>query len=134
MVGGAECGWIRGYRAVLFFTSIERVIYNVESRWDSRLTDFIGLDGGSRWPRIYMDLIDIRIGFRGLVCVLMLRIGGFGSLVIMIIFLLLVRGILFVLVVLGLVGQVYCGVGEISPSIPFVLGWLSGIGWVLEIG
>ena len=30
--------------------------------------------------------------------------------------------------------SVYCRVGEIFLSTPFVLGWLSGIHWVLGIG
>ena len=41
---------------------------------------------------------------------------------------------LFVLIVVGLAGRVYCGMSEIFLSTPFVLGWLSAIGWVLGIG
>ena len=49
-----------------------------------------------------------------LVCILVLRIDGFGFLVIMMVFRLLVRGILFILVVLGFVGRDYCrGEGNI---------------------
>lgn len=36
-----------------------------------------------------------------------------------------VRGRLFVLIVVGLVGRVYYGMGEILLSTPFVLGWTS---------
>ena len=64
----------------------------------------------------------------------MLRIGGSGCRGVMIVFRLLVRERLFVLIVVGLVGRVYYGMGEIFLSTPFVLGWPSGIGWVLEIG
>ena len=50
------------------------------------------------------------------------------------VFLSLVCGIIFVLVVFKLVGRVHCGVGKMFQSIPFLLSWPSKIGWVLEIG
>ena len=64
----------------------------------------------------------------------MLRIGGSGCRGVMIVFLSPVRGRLFVLIVVGLVGRVYYKVGEIFLSTPSVLGWPLGIGWVLKIG
>ena len=64
----------------------------------------------------------------------MLRIGGSGCWGVMIVFRSPVSGRLFVLIVVGLTGRIYYGVGEIFLSTPFVLGWPSGIGWVLEIG
>ena len=60
-------------------------------------------------------------------------IDGSGFLVVRMVSLLLVHGKLFVLGVVGFVGLVYCGVGEISQSIPFVRGWPLKIGWALEI-
>lgn len=63
-----------------------------------------------------------------------LRIGGSGFRVVTMGFWLLVHGRLFVLVVLGLAGRDYCGVGEIFLIIPFVLGWLLEIDWILGIG
>ena len=64
----------------------------------------------------------------------MLGIGGFGFQVVKVVFLSLVCGIIFVLVVFKLVGRVHCGVGKMFQSIPFLLSWPSKIGWVLEIG
>ena len=69
-----------------------------------------------------------------LVCVLVLWIGGFGFLVTMMIFRLLVCEIPFVLVVLGFVGRVYCGVGGMFPSIPFEIGWPAKTNCILKIG
>ena len=37
----------------------KRVIYDVASRRDARLADFIDLDREWRWPRVSMNLIDI---------------------------------------------------------------------------
>ena len=51
-----------------------------------------------------------------LVHVVVLRIDGFGFLVAMVVFRSLMRGILFILVVLVFVGRVYCGVGECSQA------------------
>ena len=58
----------------------------------------------------------------------MLRIGGSGCRIGMIVFRLLVRERLFVLIVVGLAGRFYCGMSEIFLSTPFVLGWLLAIG------
>lgn len=49
--------WIQGGPIIQQFG--KRVIYDVGSRWDARLVDFMGRDGDWRWPLVSLDLMDI---------------------------------------------------------------------------
>ncbi|TYK26643.1 zf-RVT domain-containing protein [Cucumis melo var. makuwa] len=56
-----------------------------------------------------------------------------GGLILEVVSRLRVRGILFVIGVVGFIRQVYCGLGGMSPSILFLHGWPLKIDWALEI-
>ena len=125
--------WIQGGSIIQQFE--ERVIYDAGSRRDTRLVDFMGLDGEWRWPLVSLDLMNIWDRIQRVTSCSSVEDrwvwvpGSYESFSIT-----SAWETLFVLIVVRLDGRVYYGVGEIFLSTPFVLGCLSGIGWVLERG
>ncbi|TYK28312.1 uncharacterized protein E5676_scaffold600G001370 [Cucumis melo var. makuwa] len=111
----------------------EMVLYDAASWREARLSEFIDPDGEWQWPQVSMELIDLWDRVQAVSPCLSVRDIWSGFLVVRVVSLSRVHGKIFVLGAVRFFGLVFCGVGGISQSIPFVCGWPLKIGWPLEI-